>query len=139
MMRRLALSLSTIALVTAVTLFSPYRASAHSEYDHSEPAKDATVTAAPTSVKVVFTEELTLKGSSVMVQNAAGQQIDGKDMKLDPADKDRKTLIVSLPANLPAGTYKVIWTSVSADDGDEDEGDFSFKVGTTAGAPSAAP
>src|SRR5207248_2444377 len=38
-----------------------------------------------------------------------------------------------------AGTYKVLWKTVSADDGDSDDGDFSFTVRAAAAAPAASP
>ena len=136
-MRSVALFLGILALTAAMIVARPASVSAHAELDHSEPAADATLTTAPSVVKLSFTEELQLKGSSLMVKNAAGQQVDSKDVKLDPADKEHKTLLVSLPANLPAGTYKVMWKSVSADDGDEDEDDFSFTVRAAAAAPPA--
>jgi hypothetical protein len=88
-------------------------------------------------VKVWFSEELQLKGSSLMVQNATGEQVDSRDVKLDPSDSEHKLLTVGLPASLVPGRYKVTWKSVSADDGDEDEGDFSFTL-RAASAPAAA-
>jgi LPXTG-motif cell wall-anchored protein len=127
-----------IALTVALFVGRPVNVSAHAEYDHSEPAKDATVTAAPTMVKVWFTEGVQLRQSSLMVHNAAGQQVDLKDAKLDPSDSENKIVVVSLMPNLPAGAYKVEWKTVSAEDGDEDEGDFSFTIRAAAAAPAPA-
>src|SRR5947207_13796400 len=114
-MKQLASVVGALALAVTMIASHPSGISAHSEYDHSEPADGATVATAPTSVKVSFTEEVQLSGSSLRVNNAAGQQVDSKDAKLDPSDRDHKTMIVSLPANLPAGTYKVLWKTTSAD------------------------
>jgi methionine-rich copper-binding protein CopC len=139
-MKHLA-SLVGIALLAAVLIVGrPASVSAHAGYDHSEPTAGSTVGAAPATVKIWFTETVQLSGSSVKVTNAAGQQVDSKDLKLDPSDADHKILVVSLNPGLPAGTYTVAWKSVSADDGDEDEGQFEFTVRAAAvPAPAAAP
>ena len=52
------------------------------------------------------------------VDDGSSHSVEAYGEALDPSDKDRKTMIVTLPANLPAGTYKVLWKSTSADDGD---------------------
>lgn len=137
-MKQLASIIGALALAALMIVGRPSTISAHSEYDHSEPADGATVATAPTSVKVVFTEELQFSGgaSSLRVNNAAGQQVDNKDTKLDPSDKDHKTMVVTLPTSLPAGTYKVLWKTTSADDGDADDGDFSFTIRGAAAAAS---
>ena len=51
--------------------------------------------------------------SSIKVFDAAGKQVDGKNVHADP--KDGRILIVSLPATLGPGTYKVVWRVVSKD------------------------
>lgn len=118
---------------------------AHSDYDRSEPAQGATVSSAPTLVKVWFTEGLRSNGSSLQVQNASGQRVDTNDSKVDTGDPDRTLMTVGLRPSLPAGTYKVLWKSVAADDGEADEGELSFTVGATtstapaAGAPAPQP
>ena len=138
-------SLGSMVLLTAALMIGrPAGVSAHAGYDHSEPTAGSTVATAPTTVKIWFTESVQLSGSSVKVTNAAGQQVDSKDLKLDPSDADHKILVVSLNSGLPAGTYTVAWKSVSADDGDEDEGQFEFTIRAAAApasvaAPSPAP
>ena len=56
---------------------------------------------------------------------AAGQQVDKKDVHGDP--KKPRELIVSLPASLGAGAYKVIWRAVAADT-HVTNGEFTFRV-----------
>jgi methionine-rich copper-binding protein CopC len=138
-MRQLASFGATAALLAALMLGRPAGVSGHSDYDHSEPTAGSTVATAPTIIKVWFTETVQLSGSSLKVTNAAGQQVDSKDVKLDPSDDDHKIVVVSLNPSLPAGTYKVAWKTISADDGDEDEGEFSFTVRAAAAAPAASP
>ena len=138
-MRYLASFGGIVALAAAALLVSrPAAVSAHAGYDHSEPTAGSTLAAAPATVRVWFTETVQLSGSSLKVTNAAGQQVDRDDLKLDPGDDDHKILVISLSPNLPAGTYRVEWKTVSADDGDEDEGEFSFTV-RPAAAPAAQP
>ena len=106
--------LGLAALAASLLLFvaeRPAAVSAHADYDHSDPAKDATVTSAPSQVKVWFSEGVQSRGSSLKVTNASGQQVDNKDPKVDTSDPDRKLMTVSLQPNLPSGTYKVNWTT----------------------------
>jgi hypothetical protein len=44
-------------------------------------------------------------------------------------------MLVSLP-QLPSGAYQVTWTTLSAEDGDEETGTFAFEV--AAAAPAAS-
>ena len=127
-----------LALAATLILCRPANVSAHAGYDHSEPTAGSTVATVPTTVKVWFTESVQLRGSSMKVTNAGGQQVDSKDLKLDPSDADHKLLVLSLNPGLPAGTYTVAWKTVSADDGDEEEGEFNFTVRAAAGAPAPA-
>ncbi|MEZ4661357.1 MAG: copper resistance protein CopC [Caldilineaceae bacterium] len=106
-----------------------HTAHAHADYDHSDPAADATVTTAPTSVQIWFTEELFRRQgqNGIEVQNAAGERVDVDDAAID--DDDRTLMTVSLAPNLADGVYQVHWRTTSADDGHEGEGDFVFTVG----------
>jgi copper transport protein len=125
---------ATLLLVTAGP---PALVSAHAEYDHSDPADGATLVTPPSMVKVWFTEGVKSgAGSSLKVQNSAGQQVDNSDSKVDTSDPDRQIMTVSLRPGLPSGTYTVAWNTVSADDGEADQGDFSFSV-RSAAAPAA--
>jgi len=121
-------------LLIAVMLGSAGVASAHAEYDRSDPADGATLAAAPALVQVWFTEELDTKQSTATVSDATGARADaGAVVSLDTAD--HKLLVITLKPTLSAGTYTVKWHSVSAQDGDADDGSFSFKVG----APTTTP
>ena len=61
----------------------------------------------------------------MQVFDAAGREVDKKDVRLDPGNNH--LLIVSLPATLGAGTYKVAWRVVSVDT-HPTEGAFKFRV-----------
>jgi len=125
------------ALILAyVALMAPTLAQAHAEYDHSDPATDATLPTAPSTVTVWFTEELVSQGSSLEVRDAANARVDsGNSRVVDSNPKDSMT--IGLRAGLPNGTYTVTWKTVSADDGDEATGAFSFGVGVAPTAPAA--
>ena len=99
--------------------------SAHAFLQRAEPPVGGTVKQAPGEVRGLFTEGLNAKASSLKVFDAAGKEVDKKDAHLDP--KEPRWLIVSLPASLPVGTYKVVWRVV-AEDGHETQGDYTFQV-----------
>jgi methionine-rich copper-binding protein CopC len=97
---------------------------AHAFLDHAEPKVGSTGDP-PTEVKIWFTEEVEPAFSTIQVMDANGKQIDKKDTHLD--EKDKTLLIVSVPKDLPAGEYKVVW-SVVARDTHHTHGDFKFTV-----------
>ena len=118
----LALLLVTIhyPLATAVL--------AHSDYDRSVPAADEVILQAPQQVQVWFTQELFRREgkNSLEVYGPGQQRIDLDDAAID--DDDRKLMTVSLPPDLANGVYIVRWRTLSADDGDDANGEFQFTV-----------
>jgi copper resistance protein C len=98
---------------------------AHAFPDHADPKVGSEVTTAPTEVKIWFTDELDGGQSRIQVFDAADKQVDKLDSHLDP--KDSTILIVSLPAALPPGTYKVVW-SVVCSCKHATNGDYTFVV-----------
>ena len=116
-------------MVAALVSSSPTAAHAHARYEYSEPLAGAVVDGSPFVLRAWFTQELMLR-SSIAVVDENGMQVDLGDGRVDQDDPDRKSMVVSLPA-LPTGVYTVYWASVSAEDGDDDTGFFSFGVGMT--------
>jgi len=114
---------SLIIVLTTILLFQSL-VSAHAFLDHADPKVGSTVDQPPTEVKITFTEEVEPAFSTITVSTSDDKQIDKKDTHLD--DKDKKLLIVSLPALSP-GTYKVHW-HVVASDTHTTQGDFKFTV-----------
>ena len=96
---------------------------AHAEYKSSVPEKDATVKSAA-AVVIEFDEEINPKLSQIVVEDSTGHHVDKGDARLIG---DQKHFGVSLDAP-KAGVYKVLWTSVAADDGHKLTGTFSFTV-----------
>ena len=97
---------------------------AHAFLDRSDPQVGSSLTNAPSEVKVWFTQELEPAFSSIVVQDAQGQEVDKKDRHLDA--KNKSLLEISLPP-LPAGTYTVIWHVVSVDT-HRTQGRFKFTI-----------
>ena len=97
---------------------------AHAMLDRSTPAVGSSVKAAPARVELWFSEPLEPAFSTVKVVDAAGRQVDARDVVVDRGD--RRHLSVSV-ASMPPGRYRVAWRVVSADT-HATEGDFTFDV-----------
>ena len=118
-----------LALVMVLgILAAPSHVSAHSGYDHSEPAQDAVVPAAPVRVDVWFTQEvLRQEGNNfVRVFDEQNVQVSDGDGVVD--DDDRAHIYTTVPADLPDGRYIVRWMTTSFEDGDTDDGAFCFYI-----------
>jgi len=100
-------------------------AEAHAFLDHSEPKVGGTDKVSPTVVKIWFTMEIRGTLSKIEVFDVKGHEVDGKDAKVDSAD--RTLMVVSVP-KLPAGTYKVVWHAVCQCCGHHTTGAFNFEV-----------
>jgi hypothetical protein len=100
------------ALAFAATLALSAAAFAHAFLDHADPAVGRTVQAAPSAVRLWFTEKLEPAFSRAQVFGAADKEVDRGDSHVD--SQDPTELVVSLPPLAP-GTYKVVWRVVSVD------------------------
>jgi methionine-rich copper-binding protein CopC len=106
------------------TLSLAGRASAHARVDHADPKVGSAVSAVPTEVKIWFTDSLDMSGTTIEVLDSAGNQVDKKDIHLDP--KDKSAAAVSLPT-LAAGKYKVVWHA-RCPQGHDTKGEFTFEL-----------
>ena len=113
------------SLLAAILCLSAAQVWAHAKLDHAEPAVDGAVKQSPTEVRLTFSEGVEVSFCRVQVLDAAGQQVDKKDVHGDP--KKPRELIVSLPASLGAGAYKVVWRAVAADT-HVSNGEFTFRI-----------
>jgi len=120
MKTRFKLVVLTLTLVAGIA--STVRA--HAFLDHAIPAVGSQVRAAPSEVKLWFTEKLEPALSRIQVFDAAGQQVDRRDVRSDASDS--AILVVSLRA-LKAGKYKVVWRAVSVDT-HVTNGTFGFEI-----------
>ncbi|MDE0078569.1 MAG: copper resistance protein CopC [Caldilineaceae bacterium] len=101
---------------------------AHADYDSAVPAAGEVVSQSPQRVQVWFTQELFRREgqNSLEVYGPDDQRVDQDDAAID--DDNRKLMTVSMQSDLPNGVYTVRWRTLSADDGDDAEGEFQFTI-----------
>jgi copper resistance protein C len=112
------------ALALTVFLSIPVVAGGHAFLERSEPRPHSTVKAAPTGVRLWFTERIEPAYSRVRVVDANGRPVDEHDARVD--DTDPRMMVVSLRP-LGPGSYKVVWRVLSVD-AHITEGEFVFHV-----------
>lgn len=113
----------TVALAAALA-WSAASAQAHAFLEHAEPPVGAKCKSAPAEVRIAFSEKLEAAFSSIKVSDAAGQQVDKNDTRLEAGQA--ALLRVSLTPLKP-GLYRVTWRVVSVDT-HVTKGSFSFEV-----------
>ncbi len=111
-------------LLSLPGLILPSLAQAHAHLREAEPPVGGTVRSAPAQVDLTFSEAVEPRFSTVAVTDAAGAQVDKRDLHVVAGDG--KHLAVSLGA-LPPGTYSVAWHATSVDT-HKTEGSFTFTV-----------
>lgn len=126
-----------MAAVLTIVLLSPFGAAAHAQLYKSSPPADALLAAPPRQIDLYFSERVAKTDNSpgvkVLDENGAALKIDS--VTLDAATGTHATATVS---GIATGTYTVVWTTTSADDGHTLSGSFSFRVGGADRAPGAA-
>ena len=126
---------SALTVALGLILMPIPSVSAAAELEGCTPALDSVLTEAPKQVSCTFTEPLVIGQSTLAVFDANNNQVDNKDIKLDPADAEGQTLIVSLNGNLTNGTYKIQWVTVSKEDNGRAEGQVAFSINAGTVAP----
>ena len=134
--RRGQLCAAALALGTVLALIAPGIASAHASYVSSDPAANAVLKAAPTTVTVHFAEDVNPDGSDIVVYDSKHKQVSTAPAEVDRSDL--KTMTVPMQGD-DSEVYLVEWHTVSADDGDPDIGAFTFSVSADASAAAATP
>jgi len=127
----------TICLIVIVVIYSALAVtsvSAHALLLRSNPQANAVLKQAPVQVELFFSESVEAKLSTIKVYDTNGNEVDVGDVRVDLADPTRMT--VSLHS-LNDGVYTVTWKAVSATDGHQTSGTFSFAVGNV--NPSSLP
>jgi len=113
-------------------------ASAHDELIATDPAVDATVEQAPTSVTLTFSAAVLRTGAAIEVSGPDGASWSAGDVGISGATVSR-----AMRSGAPAGRYAVAWRVVAAD-GHPVSGQFGFTVsvgpppGTTITSPAAS-
>ena len=117
-------SLYQIILFCLLLLLPASRLTAHAFLEHADPPVGGKVHAAPTAVRIWFTEAIKPASSRIEVFDTTGKQVDKKDTR--SAGSNQSLLQVSL-SRLEPGTFKVVWRVMSADT-HVTNGDFKFEV-----------
>jgi methionine-rich copper-binding protein CopC len=111
-------------------------ARAHAGYVRSEPGAGAIVSAAPAQVDIWFSQDMFRRAgeNSIQVTGPDGQPVHAGEAVID--DDDRRHMSVLLQPDLPPGEYTIAWRTLSAEDGDDEEGAFTFSLDPAAQATS---
>src|ERR1700731_50147 len=110
-----------------VTLLLPATALAHANLDRAEPAPGTQLDQPPRQLQLFFSEAVDGSFSRVQLLNAQRDAVDRGDSHVAP--NDPRSLVVSLPEQLPNGVYTVSWRTLSAVDGHTVNGAFPLIIG----------
>jgi methionine-rich copper-binding protein CopC len=114
-----------VLLAAALALGGAVSAFAHAEPDTVSPGEGAVVTSPPAEVVIVMSQEV-VRGdqTGIDVFDAEGNEVSAVEAVVD--NGDRRRVSVALPASLAPGVYTVRWRTLSAEDGDTANGEYSF-------------
>lgn len=112
------------AAVAVVGLLAASAASAHARLESSSPQANATVSPAPSQVRLQFSEQLELPFSKVKLVDEKGAVVVPGKIARDEANP--KVLVATVPALHP-GAWRVEWSTVTRD-GHKVKGRFDFRV-----------
>ncbi|UHL65239.1 copper homeostasis periplasmic binding protein CopC [Paralcaligenes sp. KSB-10] len=98
---------------------------AHAHLKSEVPAAKSVVSAAPSVIKLKFSEGVEPKFSGVSISGPKNVPVKLSQPTVDPQDNSR--LLISVQGPMPAGQYRVNWHAVSVD-GHKTKGDYSFSL-----------
>jgi copper resistance protein C len=114
------------AVVLGVAGLSAWRAPFHLHLVKSTPAANASVSTAPDSIRLWFSQAPELKLTTVKMTGPSSTAI-----ALTPLSKGDSALVVAgVKGKMAAGAYSVTWRTMSKD-GHVVRGTFAFKVAAT--------
>ena len=120
-----ALAATMVALLATVLM--PRAASAHAFLDQSDPPDNAILANLPSSVRLRFSEPLERSYSTATLFDQTGTEVAGTTLSAEPDDY---SMSLSLPRDLPKGTYSVLWQTLSTADGHTAQGYITFTYGS---------
>ncbi|MBA3275074.1 MAG: CopD family protein [Chloroflexia bacterium] len=123
------LLIAALAMIVATVMW-PSSASAHAALESSDPANGDVLASAPSEITVLYTERLEQSYSRMELHDSQGEPIEGTSLTFPSGDE--YTMVLALPANLPNGTWSVLWRTLSNDDGHTARNYFAFTVGSNA-------
>ncbi len=123
-------------LASLIPLATVHEASGHAELERAAPPPDGLLAAPPRQIEVWMTERVAegAGSPSLRVLNETGETVPVTNVRIDPENPRH---VIADISGVSTGTYTVIWTVRSADDGHTLSGSFAFRVGTGR-APGAA-
>jgi copper transport protein len=121
--RRLVAAFGALAVLSLL----PATAFAHANLDRADPAPGSQLDQLPHGLQLFFSEAVDGSFSRVQLLNAQGQSVDRGDSHVGP--NDPRSLVVSLPDQLPNGVYTVSWRTLSAVDGHTVNGAYPLILG----------
>ncbi len=113
-------------LVSLVLALSVIPVQAHALLAKSDPPANASLSSAPTEIRLWFTEPVEPDYSSFSLRDSSGNPVKTPHSQVDPSDP---TQMFMQPGTLPNGLYTVTWRTVSAADGHSIDGSFAFGIG----------
>ncbi len=122
--------LAVVASVVVVAVASAHAAVTQVQWDNPTH---------PTKVLATAAEEIKKETGTyyLKVFNAQGQEVDKGDWTV--VDTNRRQMTVSVQPNLPPGSYRVDWQTVSDADGDQASGSLTLALAGASVTPSPAP
>ncbi|HET8523724.1 MAG TPA: copper resistance protein CopC [Thermomicrobiales bacterium] len=131
-----ALLLIIVIVAIGLAVAPINRADAHPELVRSSPPADGLLAAPPQKIDLWMSERVDTGGGSpaLKVLDSNGVGLPVTNLHVDSQDQRH---IEAGVTGVGAGTYTVVWTARSADDGHTLTGSFAFRVGTGS-APGAA-
>ncbi|HUY66080.1 MAG TPA: copper resistance protein CopC [Acidimicrobiales bacterium] len=134
-MKRIGQLLVAAVAVVLVLVGTAGPASAHAQLESTNPPASSVLLVAPSEVVLHFGEPVEIDFGSLRVLGPDGQRVDNGGTHHPSGDSH--AVGISLPANLPSGTYVVVWRVISADSHPV-HGAFVFSVGSASGARKAS-
>ena len=96
-----------LVVFAAFILSRPEFAAAHANLADADPAPNSVLETGPSKITIWFTEPLEPSFSAIEVLDSQGSRVDNDDSAVDPSDST--VMYVTLPDDLPNGTYTVAW------------------------------
>ncbi|MER3439180.1 MAG: hypothetical protein C4346_17205, partial [Chloroflexota bacterium] len=135
-LQRWHLVLCLALLAGIIPMIIVHEASGHAELERASPPPDGLLAAPPRQIELWMTERVAggAGSPSLRVLNETGNAVPVTNLRIDPENPRH---VVADISGVSTGTYTVIWSVRSADDGHTLTGSFAFRVGTGR-APGAA-
>lgn len=111
-----------LTLGLLLILVFPTATWAHSKLETSTPAADAKLTESVQEVSLSFNENIDENLSTLKIKNAQGESVEVAEVKIS-----QNTMLGTLSAPLPSGSYTVEWKIVGGD-GHPVDGTYAFEV-----------